>query len=129
MKRNMEIIRLVLMEQEIGQASAELSEFSDDEVMYNMVLMKDAGLVEASIIEDGSGDIARVTIIRMTWAGHDFLDAARDDTIWKKAKARFFKPTASWTFSLLVEWLKAEAKAKLLGHASIGDFPTGDTTA
>jgi hypothetical protein len=37
----------------------------------------------------------------------------RDDTVWKKAKEHVLKPGASWTFDILKEWLKAEAKSRL----------------
>ncbi|MGO8839441.1 MAG: DUF2513 domain-containing protein [Limisphaerales bacterium] len=50
--------------------------------------------------------------VRLTWAGHDFLDAARNDTIWNKAKDEFLKPGISWTFSILFEWLKQEARQR-----------------
>jgi hypothetical protein len=47
-------------------------------------------------------------------AGHDFLDAARDATIWSEAKDKALKPGVSWAFSMLAEFLKAEAKAHLM---------------
>ncbi len=45
--------------------------------------------------------------------GCDFLDAARSDTLWAKAKTSVIKPSASWTFDLLKEWLKAEISSGL----------------
>jgi len=49
----------------------------------------------------------------MTWAGHDFLDAARDETLWNKAKQTVMKPNASYTFENLGDYLKAEIKKQL----------------
>jgi hypothetical protein len=54
-------------------------------------------------------------IFALTWEGHEFLDAMRDDTVWKKAKENVIKPGASWTVQLLFEWLKAEIKQRVLG--------------
>jgi hypothetical protein len=52
-------------------------------------------------------------ILRLTWQGHDFLDAARNDTIWSKAKEKFLKPGISWTFSIVFDFLKAEAHRQI----------------
>lgn len=35
---------------------------------------------------------------RLTWSGHEYLDAMRDDTIWKNAKKTILDKTTSWTF-------------------------------
>ena len=36
------------------------------------------------------------------------MDAARDDTLWRKAKESVIRPGASFTFDLVKDWLKAE---------------------
>jgi hypothetical protein len=58
-------------------------------------------------------NLTKVVTKHMTWAGHDFLDAARDETLWNKAKVKFVKPGASFTFELVKEWLKAEMKKRV----------------
>ena len=113
MKRDMDIIRMLLIQQETGDAPPELARHPDDLVVYNVALMKDAGLIEAAIAEGGDGTPIGAAIIRMTWAGHDFLDAARDDTVWRKAKDSLLKPGVSWTFDLLKQTLKALAQQQL----------------
>lgn len=112
----MELVRLLLVQCESGSSSAEPANYSNQEVLYHLVLMKDAGLIDANFIE-GNGILPHdVRNLRLTWAGHDFLDAARDDTIWNMAKDKFLKPGISWTFAILVEWLKAEARKKFFGN-------------
>ncbi len=113
MKRDMDLIRLLLLQQESGEDPPELEEYPIDLVVYNLALMIDAGFVDGTIIPDHEGSPAGASIIRLTWAGHDFLDSTRDPTIWKKAKERVLKPGISWTFSILVEFLKAEAQRQL----------------
>ena len=118
MKRDMELIRQILH-------SAEALEFIDSEPyerywgkthseVYQIALMKDAGLVDADI-KTTAGIPSEATIIRLTWAGHDFLDSSRDSKIWNLAVENIIKPGASWSFSILVEWLKQEARKRLLG--------------
>lgn len=115
MKRDMELIRLLLLAQETGEAPPELSEFSRQETLYNYALMNDAGLIIASFAEGNGGIPDDVRVYRLTWAGHDFLDATKDSKIWKMAKAHVIKPGASWTFSLLLEWLKQQAHERVFG--------------
>ena len=101
MKRDMELIRQILQ-------SAEALEFEDGEPpelyqsktyseAYQIAIMKDAGLVEADI-ETTNLTPSSATIARLTWAGHDFLDASRDNTIWNKAMKNIVKPGASYSF-------------------------------
>jgi hypothetical protein len=115
----MELIRQILHE-------AEALEFEDGEPYerywartpneaYQIALMKDAGLVDADLKSVAGGIPCEATIIRLTWSGHDFLDSSRDNKIWKMAMTHVIKPGASWTFSILVEWLKQEARRRVLG--------------
>lgn len=113
MKRDMELIRLLLIRQETGEAPEELKRYEEKEVIYNSALAIEAGLIHGIISNDEHGSPRATASIRLTWAGHDFLDATRDNTIWKKAKEKVLKPGISWTFSLLTEFLKAEAKEHL----------------
>jgi len=118
MKRDMELIRQILQ-------STEALEFQDGEPYeryrsrthseaYQIALMKDAGLVDGDV-DTVCGIPESATIIRLTWAGHDFLDSSRDSKIWKMAVEQVIKPGASWTFSILVEWLKREAHQRVFG--------------
>lgn len=45
-----------------------------------MQLAQDAGFVEADFMMDS------FIVTRLTYAGHEFLDAARKDKLWRKAK-------------------------------------------
>ncbi|HEY5345044.1 MAG TPA: DUF2513 domain-containing protein [Verrucomicrobiae bacterium] len=120
MKRDMELVRLLLLQEETGEAPPELSEYSTETLIYNYQIMDDAGLIVANFTKDSSGVAAGATVYRLTWAGHDFLDATRDSKIWKMAKEQILKPGGSWTFSILLEWLKQEAQKRILGVPQIG---------
>lgn len=109
----MDIIRLLLLQQESGIDPPELGQLDEKLVVYNAALMIDAKLVEGSVALDNEAQPMSVFIYRMTWAGHDFLDSIRDPSVWAKAKERIIKPGASWTFSILRDFLKAEAQRQL----------------
>ena len=113
MKRDMELIRLLLLQQETGVEPPELAAYDEQLVVYNIALMLDAGFVEGQVVADETGTPMSAIIIRLTWAGHDFLDATKNATVWNKAKERILKPGVSWTFSILVDFLKTEATRQL----------------
>jgi hypothetical protein len=51
--------------------------------------MYEAGLIEGEReVTESSNRVIRVYPMRLTWAGHDFLAAGRNDTVWQKAKAK-----------------------------------------
>ncbi len=109
MKRNMDIIRLLLLQVEGDQnAAKQLETYPPHDVTYNAKLLVDAGLIEGDVAEGNSIEELGVILNDLTWAGHDFLDAARDDTVWRRAREKFMKPTASFTFEIVKEWLKVQ---------------------
>jgi hypothetical protein len=118
MKRDMEIIRQILMDIEAHDKVDDVLKVGDPHVAYQVALMKEAGLVEAVIVENQMGLPAGAALMGLTWAGHDFLDASRDNTLWRNAVEHIIKPGASWSFSILVEWLKQEARRKIFGDAT-----------
>ena len=113
MKRDMDMIRQLLLDAEGHDSNSPLFQTNDPSSAYHISLLKDAGLMDAIIRKGIHGTPSDAAIIGLTWAGHDFLDAARNDTIWNKAKDKFLKPGVSWTFSILAEWLKQEAHKKI----------------
>lgn len=118
MKRDMELVRLLLIQEETGEAPPELSEYSVEQQLYNLQLMEDANLIVAHFITGNQGEVVSAITQRLTWTGHDFLDATRDSKIWKKAKDHIIKPGVSWTFQTLLEFLKREIDQRFLGVGS-----------
>jgi hypothetical protein len=77
----------------------DIKDFSNDEILYAIELMVDAKLIEVERHSDHSGKFIRP--IRLTWEGHEFLDAARDDTRWNKAKDIVKEKGGSLTFDVI----------------------------
>lgn len=106
----MDIIRRLLLEAEATNGPLNVRGNLET---YQVGLMIDAGLIEGRISAE-IGAVARQSYIhRLTWAGHDFLDASRDDGLWQKAHDKILKPAGSWTFSILLEWLKDQIRQSL----------------
>ena len=109
----MDLIRALLLALERDDDNPpEIAKYSQKEVAYNAALIIEAGLAEGAVAEGGFTEILRADLDRLTWAGHDFLDAARDETLWTKAKEKVMKPGASFTFEIIKEWLKAEIRQR-----------------
>ena len=116
MKRDMDLSRHILQDIEKVPAGHTINQitpypgFSAQEYIGHVDLLLDAGFLKGRV---ECYVTQRLQIDRITWQGLDFLQAMRDDTIWKKAKSHVIKETGSWTFSLLLEYLKMEARQKI----------------
>jgi hypothetical protein len=62
-------------------------------------LLAEAGLIEAQDLTTLSGSLWLPK--RLTWAGHEFLDAAKNETVWRSAKAFVVEKTGTLTMELL----------------------------
>ena len=110
----MDLIRLLLLQVESGERPVELSEYSEEEILYHCDLAIEAGLIKGRLVSGGSGDPRGARLQRLTWEGHEFLDAARDDTIWSTAKEKVAETGGAWTLDTLKALLIAAVKKTLL---------------
>ena len=103
MKRDMDLVREILLTIEKDEGSGHIRPrtpgYSAQEITYHIEIMKEAGLVEAEIIR--SSKQSSYILKRLTWQGHEFLDAARDETLWKKAKEKVLEKTSGLSIDLL----------------------------
>lgn len=89
MKRDMELIRTVLLMAESGRQNADVVGYSEDQVKYHRALAIEAGLLKGQVLKDYQSmtEIPAAVMVRdLTWGGHDFLDAIASDTNWAKVK-------------------------------------------
>lgn len=88
MKRDLDLLRTVLLAMEADDfepgATLALDGYTEDVVGYHVYLLADAGL----LVGDSAGHMGTPMPFWMprhlTFAGHDFLDAARNDEAWRK---------------------------------------------
>ena len=118
MKRDMDLIRRIILT--LDEHDDPLSSMMglpgvDDAIFkYHASLIIEAGLATGVSQEFQDGG-CKVWLRRLTWAGHDFADAIRSETVWKAAVDNVIKPTASWTFGILLEYLKVEIRSRIPG--------------
>jgi len=92
MKRDMDLIRELLKYIEENSDDKplrnslwiDIGDHSNETINGHLAIMIDAGLVAGTI--GGVGNPTTVHKVRLTWAGHEFLDEARDDQNWEKAR-------------------------------------------
>ena len=122
MKRDMDIVLMLLKHIESESESSplrttriELPGCTADAVDYHANLLLDAELIAASPMDLDARPHA-LRIERLTWEGHEFLDAASNDTVWRAAKKRIAEFGSSVPFSVLQSLL-----TQLVKNAVIGD--------
>ena len=117
MKRDMDLCRRILLTVENNPPDKAVRrfrfdrEYPSDTVSQHVVLLNEAGLLNANITETFDGTY--YTVERLTWDGHNFLDAARDDGRWASAKQRLEGAGVNATFTLLKETLEDLARKTL----------------
>lgn len=89
MKRDMELIRKILfLLEERPYLKAELvlpvDGYDEAIVMYHMLLLAQAKLVDYEPELTKTGRIIKAHVIGLNWAGHEFLDSVRSEKVWRK---------------------------------------------
>jgi DNA-binding HxlR family transcriptional regulator len=120
MERNMDLARSILLEIEkypthSGWMRVSVEGFSPEEISYHVKLLTDAGLVESTKYAAGN-ETPEYIPVNMTWAGHEFLDAARNDSRWNKAKKIMKEKGGGIVFEVLKSLLIELTKADVLGY-------------
>jgi hypothetical protein len=89
MRRDMDLVRQVLLAVEANPSSTapcqlNVNGYSEEQLAYHTCLLHQAGLIEG--IEEKNHYGPEVAPVRLTWAGHEFLEAARELARWSEAK-------------------------------------------
>jgi hypothetical protein len=103
-KRDMELIRMVMLAAEKTKDPYELVDpkfegHNETEISYHIALLDDAGLLHG---QDRSAiGVFRWSAGSLTWAGHEFAEAIKDDKVWKEALAIAANSENGTVFELL----------------------------
>jgi hypothetical protein len=120
MKRDLGLIRELLLKlEQLADAHGwemiepydpriQVEGYGVDEIEYNLQLVVERGLIE----EPNGKPMQGIMFRRLTWEGHDYLDAVRDPKIWHKTKEATDK-VGSWTFEIVKELAKSLIKSEL----------------
>jgi hypothetical protein len=115
MKRDMDLLRALLLKiEEMPHNGGRIGEFhipgySDEEVCFHAQLAQDEKLIEARFLKPTT----YFSVDRLTYAGCEFLDLARDDTRWARAKEKVESSTGTLTMEALKTVLSVMIQAAL----------------
>ena len=115
MKRDMDLIRKMLLaieEDPHGFApKIEIQGYTREQIGYHAVLLGEAGLAKIIDMTLEESKTPEAIVERLTWAGHEFLDSARENRIWNQAKDKIAKIGGAsiqiWLM-ILTEFIKKE---------------------
>lgn len=103
MKRDLDLVRDILLAVEAdpreGLVFLNLEKYSKRDVSNHVLLLTEAGYLESTVME---GEFIPT---HMTWQGHEFLEAARNDTIWERAKEQIKKEGLGMALPILLNLL------------------------
>ncbi len=116
MKRDMDLCRRILLEIESRPSNQfvtnlQVDDYEDDVVADHVALLNEANLIEANISRTLGPSSPHFVIKGLTWKGHDFLDLARHENIWLKAKQELANAGLESTdLAILISMLKEISK-------------------
>jgi hypothetical protein len=118
MKRDMDLARSILIALDDAPFDGNpvritIPDCASDVFAYHVMLLHQAGLIHA--FDFSSEDFADWRPAYLTWEGHEFLEAAKDDTRWNHAKNYLKENGGPMVFSILKTLLTDYAKRKLFG--------------
>lgn len=108
----MELIKAILLKEENAEENQIPEKYSDKEVLYHIGLCIEANLIHGQIFEDESMEIFSAVTWRLTWDGHEFLDAAKNSTVWNKTIAILKQGAIDVPFAVLKALLIKQLKEK-----------------
>lgn len=105
MKLNPDLIRAILVAYENlpygGGEMIKIDGFTEDEINYHQEILLDAGFIKAHVAKFIGGGVV-ITPERLTFEGHEFLNASREDKRWNTVKTMMEK-----TGGIVIEVAKA----------------------
>lgn len=114
MKRDMELVRkLLFLAEEDGKDDELCEEYGQDVVAGHVAILLDAKLIVGEVVCNEVGEPVASVILRLTWAGHEFLDNARNDTIWRGVLSKIKSAALTVSFDVLAELLKSGAMSAI----------------
>lgn len=93
MKRDMPLVRKILLHIEdrnnVRAERVEIDGYDDELVQRHVELLLDAGFIQGLKSHTISQSLPVMRVTDLTWEGHDFLAAMRNEGVWARIKSSF----------------------------------------
>jgi hypothetical protein len=118
MKRDNDLIRKLVLALEdapngFAPATLDIEGYTPEQIGYHAYLLIDAGLAKGSDVTSMGRSSPEALLTSLTWAGHEFAEAARDQTRWNNAIRIVREKGGSVTLAVLTQLLTALMKGAL----------------
>lgn len=118
MKRDLDLLRKIILAVEDRPAEAaprsiEIEGYDATEIGYHSYLLVDSGLAKGVDVTTILDLLPQWEVLHLTSAGHDFADAARNDSTWKTATKMVKDKTGGVTLEVMKQVLVSLVKNTL----------------
>lgn len=118
MKRDMNLVRQLVLAIEAspsGFAPRDLviDGYTREQIGYHLYVMLEAGLIRGADVTVHSANSPEAIATGLTWAGHEFADAARSEDLWSEAMKLTREKAGSVTIESLMKLLTSLASSAL----------------
>lgn len=117
MRRDFDLIRKILLTMEAHEHGflgneLKIHGYTEEQIGFHVYLLGEAGLAKVVENTNVQSESPSAFPLNLTWAGYEFIEAAKDETLWGKAKERVIKPAGGVAYGVLVSGLRPKR-----GHA------------
>lgn len=124
MKRDMDLVRLILLEVEKAEGYTDIERMSCERyplavIGYHVELLAAHGLIDAKVEHAWGGEATGGTIKALTWSGCDYLDTVRSERVWFKAKKAVSESVGDTSLSVIKDTCSALALATIKANLGI----------
>ena len=118
MERSMELCRSILLKlaaHEHGRAPKDMTieGYNEEQIGYHCYLLHQAELIHGLDVTSNGHLSPCFLPIQLTWAGHDFLDAAKTPSVWRAAMDKTFGVGLSVSTAVLKQLLESLIRDQL----------------
>jgi hypothetical protein len=97
-----------------GDKEVGVEGYTPEQIQYHLTLLKEIRFIEAP----GSQPLIGITFSRLTWAGHDYIDAVRDPDIWRKTK-QSAEAAGGFTVDILSDLAKGLIRTQIKKYTGV----------
>jgi len=109
MKRDFELVKKIMLHiEEHDDLEFDFGEDDQQLVAYHVAILNEANLIHAVSVPalNGTYQLQETGSTRLTWEGHEFLDAAKNPSVWEKAKKKVASTGGSVSFAVITKLLQ-----------------------
>ena len=110
MHRDLDLLRKIVLAIEDAPGGwaprrLEVDGYTRSQISYHAHLLVDAGLAEGRDVTHQQSEGPEALITSLTWSGHEFAEAARDESRWNKALGVVQEKGGAVTMGVLTQLL------------------------